>query len=82
MLKGAHMKKAPSKPITATQRKELEALATLSDDKIDLREMPEIRGWSGARRGALYRPIKQQKGAAADRAPGRLGKHRADGDET
>lgn len=54
------MKKAPSKPITAKQRKELEALATLPDDKIDLREMPEIRDWSGARRGALYRPIKQQ----------------------
>jgi uncharacterized protein (DUF4415 family) len=54
------MKKAPSKSPTARQRRELEALAALPDDKIDLRDMPEVRDWSGARRGALYRPIKRQ----------------------
>ena len=42
------------------QKAEIEALAVLSDEKIDTSDIPEILDWSGARRGALYRPVKQQ----------------------
>ena len=54
------MKKAVSKPLTAAQKAELKTLAALSDEEIDTREMAEIVDWTGARRGALYRPVKQQ----------------------
>ena len=54
------MKKAISKKLTAKQRAELAALAKLSDDRIDTTDIPEIRDWSGAKRGLFYRPIKQQ----------------------
>lgn len=39
---------------------ELEALRALPDNRINLRDIPEVTDWSGARRGLLYRPIKQQ----------------------
>lgn len=39
---------------------EFEALANLSDEAIDTSDVPEIPDWSGARRGLLYRPVKQQ----------------------
>jgi uncharacterized protein (DUF4415 family) len=54
------MKKGSSKPLTAKQRAELAALATLPDDQIDTREIPEVRDWTGGKRGMFYRPIKQQ----------------------
>lgn len=54
------MKKASSKPLTAKQKRELAALKRLPDDKIDTRAIPEVRDWSGARRGVFYRPVKQQ----------------------
>jgi uncharacterized protein (DUF4415 family) len=54
------MKKAVSKPLTPEQKAELKTLAALSDEEIDTREVPEIVDWSSARRGALYRPVKQQ----------------------
>jgi uncharacterized protein (DUF4415 family) len=54
------MKKGRSKPLTPEQRAELDALAALPEEQIDTRDMPEVRDWSGARRGALYRPVKQQ----------------------
>jgi uncharacterized protein (DUF4415 family) len=54
------MKKAGSRPLTAKQKKELAALARLPDDKIDTRAIPEVRDWSGAKRGLFYRPVKQQ----------------------
>jgi uncharacterized protein (DUF4415 family) len=54
------MRKGRSKPLTADQRAELQALAALPDPQIDTRDMPEILDWSGARRGVLYRPVKQQ----------------------
>jgi uncharacterized protein (DUF4415 family) len=54
------MKKASSKSLTRRQRAELDALATLPEGEIDTIEMPEVRDWSGARRGAFYRPVKQQ----------------------
>ena len=54
------MKKASSRPLTRTQRAELEALAAVPDERIDLEDIPEVRDWSGAERGRFYRPVKQQ----------------------
>ena len=41
-------------------RTRLEALAALPDEHIDTAKIPEQRDWTGARRGALFRPVKQQ----------------------
>jgi uncharacterized protein (DUF4415 family) len=54
------MKKASSRPLTRKQKADLERLATLPDDRIDLSETPEVGDWSGAKRGLFYRPLKQQ----------------------
>lgn len=54
------MKKGVSKKLTPKQRVEVEALANLPDETIDTSDVPEISDWSGARRGLLYRPVKQQ----------------------
>ena len=54
------MKKRNSRTFTPQQRAELEALETLPDGNIDTSDIPEILDWYGARRGALYRPVKQQ----------------------
>lgn len=42
------------------QKAEVESLAALPNKKIDTSDIPEILDWSGARRGLLYRPVKQQ----------------------
>ena len=47
-----------SKPKTG-QKKEVQALSELPDDRIDTTDVPEILDWSGARRGVFYRPVKQ-----------------------
>lgn len=39
--------------LTAKQQANLEHLATLSDDDIDLSDIPEISDWSGAVRGSI-----------------------------
>ena len=54
------MKKRNSRTITPQQRAELKTLEVLPDRDIDTSDIPEILDWSGARRGALYRPVKQQ----------------------
>lgn len=54
------MKKATTKPLTAKQRADLAAVATLPDEQIDTSDMPEQADWSGAKRGQFYRPIKKQ----------------------
>jgi uncharacterized protein (DUF4415 family) len=54
------MKKANSKALTARQKAELDALARLPEDRIDTRKIPEVRDWSGAKRGLFYRPVKKQ----------------------
>ncbi len=48
------MKKASRK-----QAKELAALARMPDEKIDLKDAPEMREWRGAVVGKFYRPIKR-----------------------
>jgi uncharacterized protein (DUF4415 family) len=32
----------------------------MPDDEIDLSDAPEVKDWSGAVRGMLYKPVKQQ----------------------
>lgn len=54
------MKKATSRAPEKEQKAEIKALAHLPDEKIDTTDIPEILDWSGARRGMLYRPVKQQ----------------------
>jgi uncharacterized protein (DUF4415 family) len=54
------MKKASSRSLTRKQAAELKALAALPDDQIDTNDIPEVRDWSGAKRGLFYRPVKQQ----------------------
>ena len=48
------MTKENSDQLTPEQKAELEALAALPEDKINIRDIPEQRDWSGARRGALF----------------------------
>ncbi len=54
------MKKGTSKKLTGDKKAEIEALAALPEEAIDTSDLPEILDWSGARRGLLYRPVKQQ----------------------
>ena len=54
------MKQGRSDRLTPAQQAELDALAALPDDQIDTRDMPEVRDWSDAQRGLLFRPLKQQ----------------------
>jgi uncharacterized protein (DUF4415 family) len=54
------MNKANSENLTAEQKVELEALAALPDAGIDTSDIAEALDWRDARRGAFYRPVKQQ----------------------
>jgi uncharacterized protein (DUF4415 family) len=54
------MRKGISKRPTSAQLAELKRLAVLPDDDIDTSDAPELRDWSGAKRGLFYRPVKQQ----------------------
>ncbi len=53
------MKKGNPAPLTPELRAELDALAARPASAIDTSDMPEITNWSGAVRGALYKPIKK-----------------------
>ena len=47
--------------LTDRQRAELQALEEMSDDEIDLSDIPERDiDWSTARRGTMYQPVKQE----------------------
>ncbi len=54
------MKKSGSRSPTRTRKAELEALAALPEDEVDLSDSPEVRDWSGVKRGLFYRPVKKQ----------------------
>jgi len=47
--------------LSIEERAALEAVRGRSDGEIDLTDpdAPEVKDWSGAVRGALYRPVKQ-----------------------
>ena len=42
------------------QIEELEYLNKLSDEQINVEDIPEMTDWSGAQRGLFYKPVKQQ----------------------
>ena len=54
------MKKGSSDRLTPAPQAEIDALAAVPDNKIDTRDMREVREWRGARRGVFFRPIKKQ----------------------
>ena len=45
---------------TDKQKAELKYLEGLSEDQINVHEIPEMTDWSGAQRGLFYKPVKQQ----------------------
>ncbi len=54
------MKKVHSSHLSKRQQAEIAALQALPDEQIDTADIPEVRNWSGARRGLFYRAVKQQ----------------------
>ena len=50
---------AHTNEISDSVRAELEALAKMPDDEIDLSDIPEQLDWSDAVRGKFYRPVKK-----------------------
>ena len=54
-------KHTPSRPLTVKEKRELEKLAALPDDRIDTSDIPELppEAWKNAVRGKFYRPVKQ-----------------------
>ena len=53
------MKKGNPAPLTPELQAELDALAAMPDSEIDTTDIPEVTDWSGAIRGAFYKPIKK-----------------------
>jgi uncharacterized protein (DUF4415 family) len=54
------LKRTGQQPLTAKQKRELKALAAMSDGEIDTSDIPELPpgAWKDAVRGRFYRPIK------------------------
>lgn len=48
------MKKENSSLLSPEQYKRLEGLAALPDEAIDTSDAPEVKDWSGAKRGLFY----------------------------
>jgi uncharacterized protein (DUF4415 family) len=59
--KTARSKRPPARSLTATQKRELAAIAALPDDQIDTSDIAELplNAWKDAVRGRFYRPVKQ-----------------------
>lgn len=53
------MKKGNPAPLSPELQAELDALAARPDSEIDTADMPEVIDWSGAVRGAFFRPVKK-----------------------
>jgi uncharacterized protein (DUF4415 family) len=53
------MKKVIS-DLTLEQQAELEALAVMSENEINIEDIPEVTDWSDAQRGMFYCPEQQQ----------------------
>ena len=54
------MKRATSKSLTRRQTAEIKHLREMREDQIDVDDIPQMRDWTGAKRGLFYRPVKQQ----------------------
>jgi uncharacterized protein (DUF4415 family) len=50
---------AGTRKLTEEERAALAAVANMPDSEIDTSDVPEVRDWSGAVRGGLYRPVKR-----------------------
>jgi hypothetical protein len=50
-----------SSRLTAKQQDEVAALGALTDKRINTSDMPEVRDWSGARRGLFHRSSKRSE---------------------
>ena len=50
---------ASTRKLTEEERAALAAVANMPDSEIDTSDLPEVRDWSGAVRGGLYRPVKR-----------------------
>jgi uncharacterized protein (DUF4415 family) len=59
-MKGGLMKKKRSNPVPPEIQAEVDALAGLPEEQIEIEDTPEVGGWDDAKRGVFYRPIKQQ----------------------
>ena len=60
MSKASELKRVKSTgKVTEEQAAELKALAKMTDEQIDLSDMPETTDWSGAVVGKFYRPVKE-----------------------
>jgi len=59
--RGLRVRRKPGQPLTASQKRELAALASLPNDQIDTSDIPELPPsvWKHAVRGKFYRPVKQ-----------------------
>ena len=52
--------------LTPKQRAELEALAAMPDEEIDLTDIPEVTDWSGGVRGLFHMPPDERREAIAE----------------
>jgi uncharacterized protein (DUF4415 family) len=61
MKREVRIKRVAGRALTPRQKRELAALASLPDDKIDTSDIPELplSAWKDAVRGKFYRPVKQ-----------------------
>ena len=63
MLKASRktQRRTTTRPLTAKQKKELSALAAMSDSEIDTSDIAELplAAWKDAVSGRFYRPVKQ-----------------------
>jgi len=48
-----------ARPLTQRQRSQIDALASLPDDRIDTSDIPELKATTGWVRNPLYRPLTQ-----------------------
>jgi uncharacterized protein (DUF4415 family) len=58
-MSGKHTKGTKPRALTAEERAALAVVAAMPDSEIDTSDIPEVTDWSGAVRGALYRPLKR-----------------------
>ncbi|MDE2474588.1 MAG: BrnA antitoxin family protein [Alphaproteobacteria bacterium] len=54
------MKSTSARPLSRKQQSELKRVSRMADEDIDRADIPEVTDWSGARRGAFFRPVKEQ----------------------
>ena len=55
--------------LTPEQQREIAALGAMTDDEIDMSDLPEVRDLSQAKRGVFYRPHRQETPAEPQPQP-------------